>query len=76
LVSNTNILVVISPPQPLTVGSLGLGGGFCPVVNLWFPMPIVDDLIAASDPRTPPLFTDLRRMPRHGLVLVFPTRDY
>jgi hypothetical protein len=33
-----------------------IGGWFCPVVNFWFPKQIVDDVIAASDPRTPPLF--------------------
>ena len=48
-----------------------IGGWFCPVVNLWFPKQIVDDLIAASDPRTPPLLPDLRRIPRHGLVLAW-----
>jgi hypothetical protein len=48
-----------------------IGGWFCPVVNFWFPKQIVDDVIAASDPRTPPLFPDLRRLPRHGLVLAW-----
>jgi len=48
-----------------------IGGWLCPVVNLWFPKQIVDDVIAASDPRTPPLFPDLRRIPRHGLVLAW-----
>jgi hypothetical protein len=48
-----------------------IGGWFCPVVNFWFPKQIVDDVIAASDPRTPPLFPDLRRIPRHGLVLAW-----
>jgi hypothetical protein len=48
-----------------------IGGWFCPVVNFWFPKQIADDLIAASDPRTPPLFPDLRRIPRHGLVLAW-----
>jgi hypothetical protein len=48
-----------------------IGGWFCPVVSLWFPKQIVDDVIAASDPRTPPLFPDLRRIPRHGLVLTW-----
>ena len=28
-------------------------------------------MIAASDPRTPPLRPDLRRIPRHGLVLAW-----
>jgi Domain of unknown function (DUF4328)/Interferon-induced transmembrane protein len=48
-----------------------IGGWFCPVVNFWFPKQIVDDVIAASDPRTPPRFPDLRRIPRHGLVLAW-----
>jgi hypothetical protein len=48
-----------------------IGGWFCPVVFLWFPKQIVDDVIAASDPRTPPRFPDLRRIPRHGLVLAW-----
>ena len=48
-----------------------IGGWFCPVVNFWFPKQIVDDVIAASDPRTPPLLPDLRRIPRHGLVLAW-----
>jgi hypothetical protein len=48
-----------------------IGGWFCPVVNFWFPKQIVDDVIAASDPRTPPLRPDLRRIPRRGLVLAW-----
>ena len=48
-----------------------IGGWFCPVVNFWFPKQIVDDVIAASDPRTPPLFRDLRRIPRQGVVLAW-----
>ncbi len=48
-----------------------IGGWFCPVVNIWFPKQIVDDVIAASDSRTPPLFPDLRRIRRHGLVLAW-----
>jgi len=48
-----------------------IGGWFCPVVNFWFPKQIVDDVIAASDPRIPPLFPDLRRIRRHGLVLAW-----
>jgi uncharacterized protein DUF4328 len=48
-----------------------IGGWFCPVVNFWFPKQIVDDVIAASDPRTPPLFPDLRQIPRHGMVLAW-----
>ena len=48
-----------------------IGGWFCAVVNFWFPKQIVDDVIAASDPRTPPLLPDLRRIPSHGLVLAW-----
>ena len=48
-----------------------IGGWFCPVVNFWFPKQIVDDVIAASDPRTPPRCPDLRRIRRHGLVLAW-----
>ena len=48
-----------------------IGGWFCPVVNFWFPKQIVDDVIAASDPRTPPRCPDLSRIPRQGLVLAW-----
>jgi hypothetical protein len=48
-----------------------IGGWFCPGVNLWFPKQIVDGVIAASDPRTPPLFPELRRIPRHDLVVAW-----
>ena len=48
-----------------------IGGWFCPVVNLWFPKQIVDDVIAASDPRTPPRVPDLRGIRPHGLVLAW-----
>jgi hypothetical protein len=30
------------------------GAWLCPIVNLWYPRQIVDDVIAASDRRTPP----------------------
>lgn len=30
-----------------------IGGWFCPGVNLWFPKQLVDDVLVASDPRTP-----------------------
>jgi hypothetical protein len=59
-----------SATGPMVCGWV-VGGWFCPVVNFWFPKQIVDDVIAASDPRTPPLFPDLRRIPRHGLVLAW-----
>jgi len=48
-----------------------IGGWFCPVVNLWFPKQIVDDVIAASDPRTPPRVPDLSGAGRSGTVLVW-----
>jgi hypothetical protein len=48
-----------------------IGGWFCPVVNLWFPKQIVDDVIAASDPRTPAQIPDLRGIRRNGLVLAW-----
>lgn len=48
-----------------------IGGWFCPIVNLWFPKQIVDDVIAASDPRTPPRVPDLRGIRASGLVLAW-----
>ncbi len=48
-----------------------IGGWFCPIVNLWFPKQIVDDVIAASDPRTPPRVPDLRGIRANGLVLAW-----
>jgi hypothetical protein len=48
-----------------------IGSWFCPVVNFWFPKQIVDDVIAASDPRTPPQVPDLRGIHRNGLVLAW-----
>jgi hypothetical protein len=48
-----------------------IGGWFCPVVNVWFPKQIVDDVIAASDPRTPPQVPDLRGIRGNGLVLAW-----
>jgi uncharacterized protein DUF4328 len=40
-----------------------IGSWICPVVNLWYPKWIVDDVIAASDPRTPPHLSTLRGIP-------------
>jgi hypothetical protein len=48
-----------------------IGGWFCPVVSFWFPKQIVDDVIAASDPRTPPQVPDLRGIHGNGLVLAW-----
>ena len=48
-----------------------IGGWFCPVVNLWFPKQVLDDVIAASDPRTPPRVPDLRGIHGNGLVLAW-----
>ncbi len=48
-----------------------IGGWFCPVVTFWFPKQIVDDVIAASDPRTPPRVPDLRGIRGNGLVLAW-----
>ena len=48
-----------------------IGGWFCPVVTFWFPKQIVDDVIAASDPRTPPQVPDLRGIRGNGLVLAW-----
>jgi hypothetical protein len=48
-----------------------IGSWFCPTVNFWFPKQIVDDVIAASDPRTPPQVPDLRGIRGNGLVLAW-----
>jgi hypothetical protein len=45
-----------------------LGSWICPVVNLWYPKRVVDDIVAASDPRTPPQTLDLRTVPGTPLV--------
>jgi Domain of unknown function (DUF4328) len=45
-----------------------IGSWFCPIVNLWFPKQIVDDVIAASDRRTPAQTEHLRGIPGTGLV--------
>jgi hypothetical protein len=37
-------------------------GWICPVVNLWFPKQIVDDIAAASTPRTDPHAAELPRL--------------
>lgn len=45
-----------------------LGSWICPVVNLWYPKQVVDDIVAASDPRTPPQTPVLRDVPGTRLV--------
>jgi hypothetical protein len=40
-----------------------LGSWICPVVNLWYPKQVVDDIVAASDPRTDPQTPSLREIP-------------
>ena len=48
-----------------------LGSWICPVVNLWYPKQVVDDIVAASDPRTPAHLTTLRGMPGTRLVWIW-----
>ncbi|WP_344107787.1 DUF4328 domain-containing protein [Kribbella alba] len=45
-----------------------LGSWIVPVVNLWYPKWVVDDIVAASDPRTPPQTVNLRTIPGTPLV--------
>src|SRR3954469_19868175 len=45
-----------------------LGSWICPVVNLWYPKWVVDDIVAASDPRTAPQTLSLRSVPGTRLV--------
>jgi hypothetical protein len=45
-----------------------IGSWICPVVNLWYPKWVVDDIVAASDPRTPPQTPTLRGIPGTRLV--------
>jgi hypothetical protein len=45
-----------------------LGSWIVPVVNLWYPKWVVDDIVAASDPRTPPRTVNLRTIPGTPLV--------
>ena len=45
-----------------------LGGWLVPVVNLWYPKQVVDDVVAASDQRTDPLITSLQEVPGTRLV--------
>lgn len=48
-----------------------IGGWCCPIVNLWFPKQVVDDVIAASDPRTPPRASNLQGLHANGLLLAW-----
>ncbi|WP_133783744.1 DUF4328 domain-containing protein [Kribbella sp. VKM Ac-2571] len=45
-----------------------LGCWLVPVVNLWYPKQVVDDVVAASDPRTDPLTPMLKDVPGTPLV--------
>ena len=45
-----------------------LGCWLVPVVNLWYPKQVVDDIVAASDPRTDPLIPALKDVPGTRLV--------
>jgi hypothetical protein len=45
-----------------------LGCWLVPVVNLWYPKQVVDDIVAASDPRTDPLTPVLKEIPGTRLV--------
>lgn len=47
-----------------------IGSWFCPIVNLWFPKQIVDDVWRASDPGNPVLTPTFREgaPPKSGLV--------
>ncbi|WP_329004636.1 DUF4328 domain-containing protein [Kribbella sp. NBC_00709] len=45
-----------------------LGCWLVPVVNLWYPKQVVDDIVAASDPRTDPHTPTLKEIPGTQLV--------
>lgn len=45
-----------------------VGSWICPVVNLWFPFMIVDDVYRASQPTNPPDLYDLRSVPGSRLL--------
>jgi hypothetical protein len=45
-----------------------VGSWICPVVNLWFPFMIVDDVYRASRPTNPPDLYDLRSVPGSRLL--------
>jgi hypothetical protein len=45
-----------------------IGSWLCPIVNLWFPFMIVDDVYRASRPDNPPDLFDLRSVPGSRLL--------
>lgn len=45
-----------------------IGAWICPVVNLWFPYQVVDDVHRASRPGNVPDLRDLRAVPRSALL--------
>jgi len=45
-----------------------IGGWFCPVVNLWFPCHVVDDVWRTSHPDTPAETLDISVLPHSALV--------
>lgn len=45
-----------------------VGSWICPIVNLWFPFMIVDDIYRASRPETPRDLDDLRSVPGSRLL--------
>jgi hypothetical protein len=45
-----------------------IGAWFCPIVNLWFPMQIVDDVWRASDPRRLVTVSNLAAGPTSALI--------
>jgi hypothetical protein len=47
-----------------------IGGWFVPIISLWYPKQIVDDIVAASTPRTSPHADQLPRL-RSSIVLVW-----
>ena len=46
-----------------------VGAWFVPVINLWWPKQIVDDVVAASDPRTRPFSPNLNEVRPTRMVL-------
>ncbi|WP_328989704.1 DUF4328 domain-containing protein [Kribbella sp. NBC_01245] len=45
-----------------------IGAWICPLVNLWWPKQVIDDVLAASDCRTPARIDSLRAVPHSALV--------
>jgi uncharacterized protein DUF4328 len=48
-----------------------VGGWFLPVVNLWLPYQVVDDVWRTSDPAAPRAAVHARELPRSGLVVAW-----